>query len=416
MTAIQGSPTQAFLRFTDQDGNTLVSLNKDGSVTSTGIITPAIQFSDGSVLVSAEPAINEQAGTTYLVSASDFSKLVTFNNASSVAVTLPAPSSGGTSPAGFTNGWHCYVQNTNSASAGLVTLTPAAGTINGWPQIVLGGNQSALIYTDGVNYFALFTQIASTDAASSLSAYLTNDAGTAAAQNQIVMINRTNPNSNLKRKGLNIYLETNAGQAGAIYDGLQVNVGCTVDANTTNSPVEAAEFFVLASGSDATVGQITAVKARNSVLSNTTVVNVIAFLAYLPQIFGTVTNYVGIEFDAPTGGGTVNSYIGVHCDLNLADITVTGSAFGAVLGGGGGSGSAALFLNNTNTNSGAIVWGPGGAGPGAIANGIYSGAGSPNGVVTANPGSMYLNTSGGSGTTLYVKESGTGTNTGWVGK
>jgi len=43
------------------------------------------------------------------------------------------------------------------------------------------------------------------------------------------------------------------------------------------------------------------------------------------------------------------------------------------------------------------------------------GTGSPNSVVTANPGSTYRNISGGSGTSFYVKESGTG-NTGWVGK
>jgi len=43
------------------------------------------------------------------------------------------------------------------------------------------------------------------------------------------------------------------------------------------------------------------------------------------------------------------------------------------------------------------------------------GTGSPEGVVTASAGSLYTNWSGGAGTTLYVKESGTG-NTGWVGK
>uniref|UniRef100_A0A6M3L3I4 Putative pectate lyase n=1 Tax=viral metagenome TaxID=1070528 RepID=A0A6M3L3I4_9ZZZZ len=46
---------------------------------------------------------------------------------------------------------------------------------------------------------------------------------------------------------------------------------------------------------------------------------------------------------------------------------------------------------------------------------IESGAGSPEGAVSAGPGSLYLNTNGGAGTTLYVKESGSG-NTGWVGK
>lgn len=44
-----------------------------------------------------------------------------------------------------------------------------------------------------------------------------------------------------------------------------------------------------------------------------------------------------------------------------------------------------------------------------------NGTGSPEGVVTAPVGSLYTRTDGGAGTTLYVKESGTG-NTGWVAK
>lgn len=46
---------------------------------------------------------------------------------------------------------------------------------------------------------------------------------------------------------------------------------------------------------------------------------------------------------------------------------------------------------------------------------LYTGTGSPETVVTAGVGSLYLRTDGGAGTTLYVKESGTG-NTGWIGK
>lgn len=44
-----------------------------------------------------------------------------------------------------------------------------------------------------------------------------------------------------------------------------------------------------------------------------------------------------------------------------------------------------------------------------------SDSGSPEGVVTASRGALYTRTDGGVGTTLYVKESGTG-NTGWVAK
>ena len=47
--------------------------------------------------------------------------------------------------------------------------------------------------------------------------------------------------------------------------------------------------------------------------------------------------------------------------------------------------------------------------------GIYEGAGSPEGAVTAAVGSTYHRNDGGTGTSFYVKESGTG-NTGWVAK
>ena len=44
-----------------------------------------------------------------------------------------------------------------------------------------------------------------------------------------------------------------------------------------------------------------------------------------------------------------------------------------------------------------------------------AGAGSPEGALAANVGSLYHRTDGGAGTSLYVKESGTG-NTGWIAK
>jgi hypothetical protein len=48
-------------------------------------------------------------------------------------------------------------------------------------------------------------------------------------------------------------------------------------------------------------------------------------------------------------------------------------------------------------------------------NRLTAGAGTPEGVVTAPPGSMFLRSDGGAGTTLYIKETGTGS-TGWVAK
>jgi hypothetical protein len=46
---------------------------------------------------------------------------------------------------------------------------------------------------------------------------------------------------------------------------------------------------------------------------------------------------------------------------------------------------------------------------------MHVGSGSPEGVITAQIGSVYFRTNGGAATTFYVKESGTG-NTGWVAK
>jgi hypothetical protein len=46
---------------------------------------------------------------------------------------------------------------------------------------------------------------------------------------------------------------------------------------------------------------------------------------------------------------------------------------------------------------------------------ISVGTGNPNGVVSSVVGGLYLRRDGGAGSTLYVKEAGTG-NTGWVAK
>lgn len=45
---------------------------------------------------------------------------------------------------------------------------------------------------------------------------------------------------------------------------------------------------------------------------------------------------------------------------------------------------------------------------------LMSGEGSPEGVVTANPATLYQRTDGAPGTMLYRKDSGVGTNTGWT--
>lgn len=72
------------------------------------------------------------------------------------------------------------------------------------------------------------------------------------------------------------------------------------------------------------------------------------------------------------------------------------------------SNSQALFWGEiTLVNDEPIAWNSGPR--------IQTGSGTPEGSLSANVGSLYLRTDGGSGTSLYVKESGSG-NTGWVAK
>lgn len=78
--------------------------------------------------------------------------------------------------------------------------------------------------------------------------------------------------------------------------------------------------------------------------------------------------------------------------------------------------STAATGGDVTINTGNLVIGTSGKGLDFGSSVLWrTGAGSPEGVVTAAVGSLYTRTDGGLLTTLYVKESGAG-NTGWVGK
>lgn len=203
---------------------------------------------------------NPQSGTSYAIVNGDRGKRVTLSNTAAVAVSLPQPGSGG----GFITGWLTYVENVNT---GLVTITPAASTINGLASIQLFSWQWAIIFSDGTNYQAMIQPLSSTDAPDSLSSYLTNDASPSAAHNQLVVRN-INTGVDNQRKGLNVYVEHDGAEGSVNYDGLQVNVGFTADANTakTQGQTDGAEIvcygtsvssptnFVLTSVANASAG------------------------------------------------------------------------------------------------------------------------------------------------------------------
>lgn len=88
-------------------------------------------------------------GTTDTVLSTDDKKMVTYSNASSIAVTLPQAGSG--APAVFVSGFYFTVEN---LGAGTVTITPTTSTINGGATLVLLTGQSTVIFSNGTNYLA----------------------------------------------------------------------------------------------------------------------------------------------------------------------------------------------------------------------------------------------------------------------
>lgn len=96
-----------------------------------------------SYITGGSNGVNNQTGTSYTIAASDCGKMVTFNNAASIAVTLPAAPT-----AGFAN---CQF-STQNIGAGVVTVTPTTSTINGAATLVLNQNRGAQIFSDTTNY------------------------------------------------------------------------------------------------------------------------------------------------------------------------------------------------------------------------------------------------------------------------
>ena len=95
--------------------------------------------------------VNAQTGTTYTVQASDRGKLITFNNASSVAVTLPQANT-----AGFDESFYCEFAN---IGAGVVTITPTVSTINSRANVVLYQGCGFSVLSNGTNYFSPISRL-----------------------------------------------------------------------------------------------------------------------------------------------------------------------------------------------------------------------------------------------------------------
>lgn len=110
-------------------------------------------------------------------------------------------------------------------------------------------------------------------------------------------------------------------------------------------------------------------------------------------------------------GANLTSGIDIYSANGTTSLT---SLWGGAYGGSSTlqlvAGGTTVTINSNGLTSSAARFTVGTSGPT-----ITSGSGSPESSVTAGPGSIYLRTGGGAGTSFYVKESGTG-NTGWVAK
>ena len=118
--------------------------NGSGSTASPAALTLGGNLiATATTLVTSQP-INAQTGTSYTLLTTDAGKLVTFSNASAIAVTLPQATT-----TGFTAGYSFDAEN---LGAGTVTITPTTSTVNGASTLVVKQNFGCTISSDGTNY------------------------------------------------------------------------------------------------------------------------------------------------------------------------------------------------------------------------------------------------------------------------
>lgn len=136
---VQRAIGQGMVQLTSLVGTEQISVNYPCTV-SCYVTTATIK----SYIGSGSNGVNAQTGTSYTIVAGDMGKLLTFNNGSAVAVTLPQA---GTT--GFAAGQQFSIQNLGT---GAVTITPTTSTINGTATLVVNTNRGGQIFSDGTNW------------------------------------------------------------------------------------------------------------------------------------------------------------------------------------------------------------------------------------------------------------------------
>lgn len=241
---------------------------------------------------------------------------------------------------------------------------------------------------------------------SSLNANTLNNAGCSATQNSITVKSASSASAILTR-ALNIYYQGN-GQQGIPLYGQQINAGFVTDANSSASAgLTGLDINAIVDGGNVTVPTLYGIDLRPRLYNS-------AHVGRMVYIHGSANNAVpvGTTVDLLQGlqigvtvNGTATQSTGLGVDSNQFKYGILAAGINLSLIADDTHGSSAsgichgAWTNDFVTIAGHDCW--------------YGGAGSPEGVVTANIGSIYSRQDGGSGTSLYIKQVGSG-NTGWI--
>lgn len=177
--------------------------------------------------------------------------------------------------------------------------------------------------------------------------------------------------------------------------------------------------FTVSNGNIAVAGKITSTGGYNNASGNiipsfessVTCSNSAGSANFRPVSVSYTLNNTGAQTGTATGiflNATETALNGMT--HNLMDLQIGGVSRFSINSSGGITALGTIQTTAGNLQMGAssvLIW--------SGRSRILSGTGSPEGVVIANQGSLFLRTDGGSSTSFYVKESGTG-NTGWVAK
>lgn len=132
---------------------------KGATATTSATATPTTSSSATTAAVLG--TVNNQTGTAYEVQDVDYGGIVTFSNQNPVAVVLNSA---------VRQYWFAAVEN---LGAGVVTLTPQQGTVNGFANIGLTTNMGAWLFFDGVNWWAMTVPTQPASIAATPKMYLT---------------------------------------------------------------------------------------------------------------------------------------------------------------------------------------------------------------------------------------------------